>query len=102
MIYINDNLRIRQLDKNCLQLEECRTPDKKHLSPTEKYIAQGENTPKWVRCGYYEDLETAFCGALSKLIFDNTESKMTLTDVVSKIQEARADIIKAIGELKNG
>ena len=40
-------------------------------------------------------------GALSKQLFDSAENEMTIKEVISKIDEARADIIKAIGELKN-
>ncbi|MBQ9728200.1 MAG: hypothetical protein IJV85_01245 [Clostridia bacterium] len=95
MIYINNTLRIRRLDPNCLQLEEYRKPDEK--SGTTK-----DNAAKWRRCGYYGDIKTALLGALSKQLFDCAKNEMTIKEVIAKIDEARAEIIQAIGELKNG
>ena len=94
MIYINDKLRIRKLDDRNLQLEEYRKPSEK--SGTIK-----ENTEKWRWCGYYGDLKSALLGALTKQLFDSVENELTLKDVVSRIDEARADIITAIDKLKN-
>ncbi len=95
MIYINNTLRIRRLDDRNLQLEEYRKPSEK--SGTIK-----ENTEKWRWCGYYGDLKSALLGALSKQLFDSTQNEMTIKEVIAKIDEARAEIVQAIGELKNG
>lgn len=93
MIYINDKLRIRKLDdgKN-LQLEEYREGKDTH---------KGKTTAKWRWCGYYGDLKSALLGALTKQLFDSVENELTLKDVVSRIDEARAEIITAIDKLKN-
>ena len=95
MIYINSTLRIRRLDPKCLQLEEYHKPDPK--KPKTK-----DDTPKWYRCGYYGDLKSALLGALSKQLFDSAQNEMTIKEMIAKIDEARAEIIQAIGELKNG
>ena len=94
MIYINNTLRIRKLDdgKN-LQLEEYREGKDTH---------KGKASTKWRWCGYYGDLKSALLGALSKQLFDSAQNEMTIKEVISKIDKARADIIQAIGELKNG
>lgn len=94
MIYINDKLRIRKLDDRNLQLEEYRKPSEK--SGTIK-----ENTEKWRWCGYYGDLKSALLGALTKQLFDSAENELTLKDIISRIDEARAEIITAIDKLKN-
>lgn len=94
MIYINDKLRIRKLDDRNLQLEEYRKPSGK--SGTIK-----ENTEKWRWCGYYGDLKSALLGALTKQLFDSAENELTLKDIISRIDEARAEIITAIDKLKN-
>lgn len=96
MIYINSTLRIRQLDDRNLQLEEYRKPDTK--KPKTK-----DDTPKWRWCGYYGDLKSACLGALSKQLFDSVKNEMDLSAVIVAIDNARADIIKAIeaaGNLK--
>ena len=95
MIYINSTLRIRRLDPKCLQLEEYHKPDPK--KPKTK-----DDTPKWRWCGYYGDLKSALLGALSKQLFDSAQNEMTIKEVIAKIDEVRAEIIQAIGELKNG
>ena len=94
MIYINEKLRIRKIDDRNLQLEEYRKPNEK--SGTIK-----EDTEKWRWCGYYGDLKSALLGALTKQLFDSVENELTLKDVISRIDEARADIITAIDKLKN-
>lgn len=94
MIYINDKLRIRKLDDRNLQLEEYRKPSEK--SGTIK-----ENTEKWRWCGYYGDLKSALLGALTKQLFDSAENELTLKDIISRIDEARAEVITAIDKLKN-
>ena len=93
MIYINDHLRIKVLDARNLQLEEYREPDPENQK-------RKDDKPKWFLCGYYGDLKSALLGALSKRLFDCAQNEMTIKEVIPKIDEARADIIRAIGELK--
>ena len=93
MIYINDKLRIRRLDTRSLQLEEYREAEDCNLTK--------QKEPKWRWCGYYGDLKSALLGALTKQLFDSVENELTLKDVISKIDEARAEIITAIDKLKN-
>ncbi|MBQ9728194.1 MAG: hypothetical protein IJV85_01215 [Clostridia bacterium] len=78
MIYINDHLRIKVLDDRNLQLEEYR----------EGKSASGK--------------KGALLGALSKQLFDSAQNEMTIKEVIAKIDEARAEILQAVGELKNG
>ena len=92
MIYINSTLRIRRLDPRNLQLEEYREAEDCNLTKQKGH--------KWFLCGYYGDLKSALLGALSKRLFDCAQNEMTIKEVISKIDEARADIIRAIGELK--
>ena len=92
MIYINDKLRIKKLDDRNLQLEEYREGKDTH---------KGKATTKWRLCGYYGDLKSALLGALTKQLFDSAENELTLKDIISRIDEARAEIITAIDKLKN-
>ncbi len=95
MIYINEKLRIRKLDTRSLQLEEYREAEDCNLTK--------EKGHKWRWCGYYGDLKSACLGALSKQLFDSVKNEMDLNAVIVAIDNARADIIKAIeaaGNLK--
>ena len=87
MIYINSTLRINQLDKYNLQLEEYKEG---------KDAPLGKATIKWRRVGYYGDLKSALLGALSKQLFDCAKNEMTIKEVIAKIDEARAEIVQAV------
>ncbi len=93
MIYINEKLRISKCDNLNLQIEEYR----KGINPKTK-----EEVWSWKWCGYYGDLKTALLGVLSKKLFDSVDEELTLKELVSKIDEARQEIINAIKGGDNG
>ena len=95
MIYINEKIRIRKLDdgKN-LQLEEYRQIGDCRFTK--------QSGGKWYWCGYYGDLKSALLGALSKQLFDSVDDELDLKDIVSKIDDARAEIVKAIKGVNKG
>lgn len=91
MIYINDTLRITKVDELNLQLEHYRSYT----------LKDGTVKHGWKRIGYYGDLKSALLSALSKQLFDCANNEMTLKEVVTKIDNARGEIITALNQLKN-
>lgn len=87
MIYINETLRIKKLDDKNLELEEYR----KVVNPKTK-----EESFAWKWCGYYGDLRSALCGALSKRLFDGADEELSLKELVAKIDEAREQVVNAV------
>ena len=93
MIYITETLRIAPLDGLNLQLEElCEVRNKK----------TGETRKEWKWLGYYGDLRSALMGALNKQLFDlaDGEIKKTLQTAIEEIDMARAEVVKAVGDMK--
>ena len=93
MIYINEKLRISKFDENNLQIEEYR----KGINPKTK-----EEVWKWKWCGYYGDLKTALLGVLKYKLFECVEEELDLQEVLSKIEEARQNIITAVEQSQKG
>ncbi len=94
MIYINENLRIKRLDRCSLALEEFRSPAAENSRTRDK-------KPKWFVCGYYGDLKSALFGALNKQLFDCVENEIELCSVVEIIDKARKDIVKSLEKINS-
>ena len=93
MIYISEKVRIVRLDGLNLQLEELAEVRNKKT---------GETRYEWKWHGYYGDLRSAFVGALNKQLFDLADGdiKKTLQTAVDEIDKCKANIAKALKELK--
>ena len=83
MIYINDNLRIRKLDEQCLELEVYRKAKSKKT---------GEETTQWKGCGYYGDIKSALNGAFKKQLFDSAENETTIKELIALIEQVEKEI----------
>ena len=83
MIYLNDKLRIRKFDEQCLELEVYRKSKSKKT---------GEESMQWKGCGYYGDLKSALNGALKKKLFDSVENEMQIEEIVALIEKTREEI----------
>ena len=92
MFQINDKVRIRKVDEYSLAIEVNRKVKNKKT---------GEVSMKWAFDGYYGNLQGALLGVLSKELFNTTEEKTTLTNIVKKIDAAKKEIIKAINDKIN-
>lgn len=86
MIQINDKLRIVKADERNLVIEQLRTVT------SEKKGSHDE----WCWCGYYGTLKSALLGILHKQLFESTDEKLRIEDVVARIEKAEKEIIKAI------
>jgi hypothetical protein len=90
LIYINDTLRLTQLDGLNLQLEHYR-----------RYtLKDGTVKHGWKRIGYFGDVKSALLSALSQELFDCATNEMTLKEVITKIDKAREEIITAVYSLQ--
>lgn len=85
MIQINDITRIVKIDENNLAIEELKTVTTR----------QNKTRQEWCRRGYYGSLRSAMVGVLEKNLFNCADEKLTLQELVNKI-----DII--IQEIKDG
>lgn len=86
MIYINSNLRIRKLDEQCLCVEQYAKSFNKKTK---------EDVTLWKFCGYYGDIQSAIRGILKKQLFDTADEEITLKDLVSRIENAERNIMRA-------
>lgn len=87
MIYVTDTLRISKVDDKCLQLEILKEVESKET---------GEKRNEWKWCGYYGSLKDALIGALKKQLFNTTDENLNIQEVISRIDLAEANILKAI------
>ncbi len=79
MIYITDTLRIRPLDKYCVQLEELRTAKSKKFNTVSE---------QWMRVGYYGTVPQALKAAYMYLIDNDSQDITTLQELAEVIQKA--------------
>jgi len=91
MIYLSDDIRIRKLDEQCLELEVYRAAKSKKT---------GIVSVQWKGAGYYGDLKSAIRGALKKQLFDLPEEELRAEDLFARIELAETNIIEAIEKLK--
>lgn len=87
MIYINNNLRIRKLDEQCLCVEQYTKSFNKKTK---------EDVMIWKFYGYYGDIKSAMLGILKKQLFDTADEEITLKDLTSRIENAEKSIRNAI------
>lgn len=91
MIYINDKTRISKLDDFSLQIEVLRKIHGKN----------GEEREEWKWYGYYGDLASALVGVYKKQLYDSTEQKLLLEDVISYIDKTTLGIKEVVKQISS-